>query len=66
MPDEKPSVPPPTDSANRPPSRSGPRGRPTGDGRKDPGQQKRNQEHLGVGDDHRTPEMKKNHRGTFP
>lgn len=41
-------------------------GRPTGDGRKDAGQQKRNQEHLGVGSDHKTESMKKHRRGTFP
>jgi hypothetical protein len=41
-------------------------GRPQGDGRRDPGQMKRNQEHLRVGDDHKTPEMKKHRRGTFP
>ena len=41
-------------------------GRPQGDGRKDPEQIKRNQEHLGVGGDHKTADMKKNRRGTFP
>jgi hypothetical protein len=43
-----------------------PSGRPQGDGRKDPGAIKRNQEHLRVDEDHKTPEMKKHHRGTFP
>ncbi|MBV8030085.1 MAG: hypothetical protein JO035_01100 [Betaproteobacteria bacterium] len=27
---------------------------------------KENQRRLGVGEDHKTPEMKKGHRGTFP
>jgi hypothetical protein len=52
---------------SRPSPQAGRRaGRPQGDGRKDPEQIKRNQEHLGVGKDHKTPDMKKNHRGTFP
>ena len=41
-------------------------GRPTGDGRKNSDQLRRNQEHLGVGGDHKTDTMKKHHRGSFP
>jgi hypothetical protein len=52
---------------NKPSSQPGGRaGKPTGDGRRDPGQMKRNQEHLRVGNDHKTDEMKKHRRGTFP
>ncbi len=55
------------EQTNKPAPKPGSRpGKPTGDGRRDPGQMKRNQEHLRVGDDHKTPEMKKHHRGTFP
>lgn len=40
---------------------------PTGeDARKDPGKIKENREKLGVGDDHKTSDMKKHHRGSFP
>ena len=34
--------------------------------RREPERQKENQKRLRVGSDHRTPEMKKGHRGTFP
>ncbi|HYG55996.1 MAG TPA: hypothetical protein VD965_11935 [Burkholderiales bacterium] len=37
-----------------------------GDARKNPEKQKENQERLGVGPDHKTPAMKRGHRGTFP
>ena len=37
-----------------------------GDARRNPAALKENQEKLRVGSDHRTPEMKKGHRGTFP
>lgn len=37
-----------------------------GDARREPERQKENQKRLGVGSDHRTPEMKKGNRGTFP
>ena len=37
-----------------------------GDARREPERQKENQKRLGVGPDHRTPEMKKGNRGTFP
>jgi hypothetical protein len=37
-----------------------------GDARGQPEKQKENQERLGVGPDHKTPEMKKGRRGTFP
>jgi hypothetical protein len=37
-----------------------------GDARREPERQKENQKRLGVGPDHKTPEMKKGHRGTFP
>jgi poly(hydroxyalkanoate) depolymerase family esterase len=37
-----------------------------GDARREPEKQKENQKRLGVGPDHKTPEMKKGHRGTFP
>lgn len=39
---------------------------PASDARHDKEQQKRNRENLGVDDDHKTPEMEKGHRGTFP
>ncbi len=41
-------------------------GRPTGDGRRDSEQLRRNQQTLGVSGDHRTDTMKKHRRGTFP
>ena len=34
--------------------------------RREPEKQKENQKRLGVGPDHKTNEMKKGHRGTFP
>ena len=37
-----------------------------GDGRRNPEALRENQERLRVGPDHKTPEMKKGHRGTFP
>jgi hypothetical protein len=36
------------------------------DARRQPEKLKENQERLGVAADHKTPEMKKSHRGTFP
>jgi hypothetical protein len=36
------------------------------DARGDPEKQKENQRRLDVGTDHKTPAMKKGHRGTFP
>lgn len=39
---------------------------PAGDARRDKEQQKRNRDELGVDDAHKTPEMEKGHRGTFP
>jgi hypothetical protein len=36
------------------------------DARREPEKQKENQKRLGVGSDHKTPEMKKKNRGTFP
>lgn len=36
------------------------------DARGQPEKQKDNQKRLRVGEDHKTPEMKKGHRGTFP
>lgn len=36
------------------------------DARGQPEKQKDNQKRLGVGPDHKTPEMKKGHRGSFP
>jgi hypothetical protein len=44
-------------------TRTGP---PKGDGRHDASQLQRNKESLRVGEDHKTPEMKKHRRGTFP
>ncbi len=41
-------------------------GRPSGDGRHNSEQLRRNQQTLGVGGDHRTDTMKKHRRGTFP
>ncbi|HVL34960.1 MAG TPA: hypothetical protein VM489_04740 [Burkholderiales bacterium] len=40
--------------------------RSAGDARREPEKQKENQRRLGVGPDHKTPEMKKGNRGTFP
>lgn len=37
-----------------------------GDARGDEEKLRQNREHLGVDDEHQTPEMKKGHRGTFP
>jgi hypothetical protein len=37
-----------------------------GDARREPERQKENQKRLRVGADHKTPEMKKGNRGTFP
>ena len=37
-----------------------------GDARREPEKQKENQKRLGVGEDHRTAQMKKGNRGTFP
>lgn len=37
-----------------------------GDARGQPEKQKENQKRLRVDSDHKTPEMKKGHRGTFP
>lgn len=37
-----------------------------GDARHDARKLKENRDKLGVGDDHKTPEMKKHYRGTFP
>ena len=37
-----------------------------GDARGQPEKQKENQRRLRVGEDHKTPEMKKGNRGTFP
>lgn len=39
---------------------------PAGDARSDEGKQEQNRRHLGVDEDHQTPDMKKGHRGTFP
>ena len=36
------------------------------DGRSNPEKLRENQQSLGVGSDHKTPDMKKGHRGTFP
>lgn len=36
------------------------------DARGQPEKQRDNQKRLRVGEDHKTPEMKKGHRGTFP
>jgi hypothetical protein len=48
-------------------SSKGTRGTRSGnDARREPEKQKENQKRLGVGADHKTPEMKKGHRGTFP
>jgi hypothetical protein len=66
---QQPATPPDTSKDQRPRATPQPGtrpGRPTGDGRRDAGQHKRNQEHLGVGSDHRTESMKKHRRGTFP
>jgi hypothetical protein len=49
----------PTDAAAK-------RGPQRDDARRDPGKQRKNQERLGVGPEHKTEAMKKGHRGTFP
>ena len=36
------------------------------DARNRPEKQRENQDRLGVGPDHKTPAMKRGHRGTFP
>lgn len=36
------------------------------DARKDPGKLKENRDKLGVNEEHKTEEMQKGHRGTFP
>ena len=52
---------------NQPRTSKGARGmRSGGDARREPERQRENQKRLGVGPDHKTPEMKKAHRGTFP
>lgn len=53
------------------PSRPNPAPAPTstpaaGDARDDPAKLKQNREHLRVNEEHKTPEMDKGHRGTFP
>jgi hypothetical protein len=63
---DKPAASPSTGSPQNRSSRPGARGKPQGDGRRDPDQMRRNQESLGVDTDHKTPEMKKKNRGTFP
>lgn len=57
-----PATPAPDDRTSRTArgSRSG------ADARGQPEKQKENQRRLRVDSDHRTPEMKKGHRGTFP
>lgn len=39
---------------------------PAGDARHDKEKQKQNRENLRVNEEHKTPEMEKGHRGTFP
>lgn len=51
---------------NPQPRRPGTRGIRRPDGRRNPEKLRENQQSLGVGPDHRTPDMKKGHRGTFP
>jgi hypothetical protein len=43
-----------------------PTGKREGDARDNDGRLKKNQEELGVGDDHKTEEMEQGQRGTFP
>jgi hypothetical protein len=52
----------------RPNPAPSPTGKPAaGDARdQDPEKLKRNREHLRVNEEHKTPEMEKGHRGTFP
>ena len=53
--------------ASRPRTSPAARGAKRGaDARGEPDKQKENQERLGVGPDHKTPQMKKGRRGTFP
>jgi hypothetical protein len=54
-------------STNTPRSSKAARGTHHGtDARGKPEKQRENQERLGVGSDHKTPAMKRGHRGTFP
>lgn len=61
-------TPPPADSAPREErtSKTARGSRSGADARGQPEKQKENQRRLRVDSDHRTPEMKKGHRGTFP
>lgn len=52
-----PDAPPPNAPTDQPPA---------GDARHDEQKRKQNREHLRVNEDHKTPEMEKGHRGTFP
>lgn len=54
---------------NHPPRKLQPGARGIGrrpDARTNPEKLRENQQSLGVGPDHKTPDMKKGHRGTFP
>ena len=65
MPSEKPSPQQPPAREERT-SRAARGARSGADARGQPEKQKENQRRLGVDSEHRTPEMKKGHRGTFP
>lgn len=54
------------DEEQVPPPAPGAEGPPPGDARRDKQQQRKNRDELGVNDEHKTPEMEKGHRGTFP
>jgi hypothetical protein len=58
--------PQPTVDNPQPRRQPGTRGIRRPDGRRNPEKLRENQQSLGVGPDHRTPDMKKGHRGTFP
>ena len=50
----------------RPQPSPAPAGKREGDARDDDNKLKKNQQELGVGDDHQTEDMDHSHRGTFP
>ena len=54
------------DTEKAPTPAPGAEGPPPGDARHDKEKLKKNREDLRVNDEHKTPEMEKGHRGTFP
>lgn len=66
MSQDKPAGKTPAREQDAPQSTERPSAPPAGDARGDAAKQQQNREHLGVDEDHETPDMKKGHRGTFP